>query len=81
MRRLCKRVCSLAEQYASIPMLSRTHGQPASPTTLGKEMAVFAYRMYRQLEIVEKCTILGKFAGATGNYNAHFAAVRFLVIF
>lgn len=55
-------------------MLSRTHGQTASPTTMGKEMAVFAYRLARQRRAVAAVPLLGKFAGAVGNYNAHLSA-------
>lgn len=64
----------LAEQYANIAMLSRTHGQPASPTTLGKEMANVAYRLHRQREQIAQVSLMGKFNGAVGNYNAHLAA-------
>jgi adenylosuccinate lyase len=64
----------LAEQYAETPMLSRTHGQPASPTTLGKEFANVAYRLHRQREQVGQVRLMGKFNGAVGNYNAHLAA-------
>ncbi|HIE02628.1 MAG TPA: adenylosuccinate lyase [Thiotrichaceae bacterium] len=64
----------LAEQYANLPMLSRTHGQPASPTTLGKEIANVAYRLHRQDEQIAHIPLMGKFNGAVGNYNAHFAA-------
>ncbi|WP_455212806.1 adenylosuccinate lyase [Kaarinaea lacus] len=64
----------LAHQYADQPMLSRTHGQPASPTTLGKEMANFVYRMQRQSQQLEEVPILGKINGAVGNYNAHISA-------
>ena len=64
----------LAEQYADIPMLSRTHGQLASPTTLGKEFANVAYRLHRQREQVAQVPLMGKFNGAVGNYNAHLAA-------
>jgi len=64
----------LAEQYANLPMLSRTHGQPASPTTLGKEIANVAYRLQRQGEQIAHIPIMGKFNGAVGNYNAHLAA-------
>lgn len=60
--------------HAEVPMLSRTHGQAASPTTLGREMAVFAHRLARQRQQVASVPIRGKFAGAVGNYNAHFAA-------
>ena len=64
----------LAKDHAEIPMLCRTHGQPASPSTLGKEMANVAYRLSRQIEQIQSVTILGKFNGAVGNYNAHFSA-------
>ncbi|KAL5717532.1 adenylosuccinate lyase [Ranunculus cassubicifolius] len=74
MDEVIKGICNMAKQYAYIPMLSRTHGQPASPTTLGKEMAVFAVRLSRERKIISKVTLLGKFAGAVGNYNAHLAA-------
>ena len=65
---------NLAHQYAAIPMMSRTHGQPASPTTLGKEFANVVHRMRRQLKQIEAVEILGKFNGAVGNYNAHLIA-------
>ncbi len=65
---------ALAEQYADLPILSRTHGQPASPTTLGKEIANVAYRLHRQREQVAQIPLIGKFNGAVGNYNAHLAA-------
>ncbi|CAN1257136.1 Sedoheptulose-1,7-bisphosphatase, chloroplastic [Linum perenne] len=74
MDELIKDISSMAEQYASIPLLSRTHGQPASPTTLGKEMAVFAARLSEQKEEISQVKIKGKFAGAVGNYNAHISA-------
>ncbi len=64
----------LAHEYAEQPMLSRTHGQAASPTTLGKEMANSAYRLKRQREQLLIVPLLGKFNGAVGNYNAHLAA-------
>ena len=64
----------LARSYATTPMLARTHGQPASPTTLGKEMANVAYRLQRQREQLAAVPILGKINGAVGNYNAHLAA-------
>ncbi len=64
----------LAKEYAEIPMLSRTHGQPASPTTLGKEIANVVSRLHRQRQQVENVPLMGKFNGAVGNYNAHFAA-------
>lgn len=55
-------------------MLAKTHGQPASPTRLGKELKVFTYRLSRQLELLKKVAISGKFGGATGNFNAHHVA-------
>ncbi|XZQ55268.1 MAG: adenylosuccinate lyase [Arsenophonus sp.] len=60
--------------YHNIPLLSRTHGQPASPTTIGKEFANFTYRMERQYRQLKKIEILGKINGAVGNYNAHLSA-------
>ena len=72
--RLVKAVATLARQYAEQPMLARTHGQPASPTTLGKEMAVFAQRLRRQRKQLAAVELLGKMNGAVGNWNAHFAA-------
>lgn len=63
-----------AEEWAEIPMLAKTHGQPASPTRLGKEIKVFAYRLERQLETLKQVPITAKFGGATGNYNAHRVA-------
>ncbi len=64
----------LAHRYAAVPMMSRTHGQPASPTTLGKEFANVVHRMRRQLRQREAVEMLGKFNGAVGNYNAHLSA-------
>jgi adenylosuccinate lyase len=64
----------LAHRFADQPMLSRTHGQPASPTTLGKEMANFVYRMQRQRDQIAAVPLLGKLNGAVGNYNAHLVA-------
>jgi adenylosuccinate lyase len=64
----------LAALYADLPMLSRTHGQTASPTTLGKEMANFAARFKRQITQIQNCQFLGKLNGAVGNYNAHHVA-------
>ncbi|KAF4385306.1 hypothetical protein G4B88_026589 [Cannabis sativa] len=64
----------MAEDNARISMLSRTHGQPASPTTLGKEMAIFAVRLSRERRDISQVEIMGKFAGAVGNYNAHLVA-------
>ncbi len=67
-------VVSLAQTYASVPMLSRTHGQTATPTTLGKEMANVAARLQRQLTVAQTAEFLGKMNGAVGNYNAHLIA-------
>ncbi len=64
----------LAHQHAEIPMLSRTHGQPASPTTMGKEMANVVYRLQKQRNQLANVEILGKINGAVGNYNAHLSA-------
>lgn len=64
----------LAHGYAEIPLLSRTHGQPASPTTLGKEMANVVYRLQRQQQQILAAQYLGKINGAVGNYNAHISA-------
>ncbi|MEK6805367.1 MAG: adenylosuccinate lyase [Pseudomonadota bacterium] len=72
--RLIKMLAGLAHQYAEQPMLSRTHGQPASPTTLGKEIAVFSQRLRRQRRHLAEVEILGKINGAVGNFNAHLAA-------
>lgn len=74
MQRTVAAIRDLAKRYAEQPLLSRTHGQPASPTTLGKEMANVAYRLQRQLEQVQTCEYFGKINGAVGNYNAHFSA-------
>ena len=63
-----------AHEWKDIPMLAHTHGQPASPTTLGKEWGVFAYRLRRQLDELERIPFTAKFGGATGNFNAHLAA-------
>ena len=63
-----------AEAWKDIPMLARTHGQPASPTRLGKEVAVFAYRIRQQMTLLRQTPMSAKFGGATGNYNAHHVA-------
>ena len=68
------RLIDLAHQHAALPMLARTHGQPASPTTLGKEMANVAYRLQRQTQQIISVPMLGKINGAVGNYNAHLSA-------
>jgi adenylosuccinate lyase len=74
MRRLVFRLGEMAERYAELPMLSRTHGQSASPTTLGKEIANLAWRLKRLKETFLAVEALGKMNGAVGNYNAHLAA-------
>ena len=74
LRRLVFRLGEMAEQYAALPMLSRTHGQAASPTTLGKEIANLAWRLRRLKEAFLAVQALGKINGAVGNYNAHLAA-------
>ena len=71
---LIGRLDSMAREHAGLPMLARTHGQPASPTTLGKELAVFVHRLKRQLGVLDGVPVLAKCSGATGNYNAHYAA-------
>ena len=63
-----------AEEWASIPMLAKTHGQPASPTRLGKELMVYVYRLRTQINQLRAVPVSGKFGGATGNFNAHHAA-------
>jgi adenylosuccinate lyase len=74
MRAIREDMAALAKTHAQQPMLSRTHGQTASPTTLGKEMANVAYRLSRQIRQIENVEYLGKINGAVGNYNAHLAA-------
>ncbi|ACV26465.1 adenylosuccinate lyase [Kangiella koreensis] len=71
---VCQSIRSLAAQFAEIPMMARTHGQPASPSTMGKEMANVVYRLERQLKQIQNQEILGKINGAVGNYNAHLSA-------
>ena len=63
-----------AEAWKNVPMLAKTHGQPASPTRLGKEIMVFVYRLTEQLNSLKACKLTAKFGGATGNYNAHHVA-------
>lgn len=74
MQKIIDEIAALAETHADQPMLSRTHGQTASPTTLGKEMANVAYRLHRQLKQFNNVELLGKINGAVGNYNAHLSA-------
>lgn len=63
-----------ADEWRQLPMLAKTHGQPASPTRLGKEIRVFSYRLRRQLAMLDAVPVSGKFGGATGNFNAHLTA-------
>jgi adenylosuccinate lyase len=72
--KLMARLDAMASEWADVAMLARTHGQPASPTRLGKEIGVFAYRLHTQAEILRGATVSGKFGGATGNFNAHHVA-------
>lgn len=74
MKEILNAISTLAKTHASQPMLSRTHGQTASPTTLGKEFANVAYRLARQIKQFENVELLGKINGAVGNYNAHLSA-------
>ncbi|MGL4178798.1 MAG: adenylosuccinate lyase [Dermatophilaceae bacterium] len=74
-RALLDRLAAMATGLRDVPMLAHTHGQPATPTTMGKELAVLAWRMRRQLDRVEDAEYLGKLNGATGTYGAHLAAV------
>jgi len=74
MDRVTDQLVALSEQLAEQPMLSRTHGQTASPTTVGKELANVVYRLKRQRGLISKTPLLGKINGAVGNYNAHLSA-------
>jgi len=74
METLLGTLAAFASQTADLPMLSRTHGQPASPTTMGKELAVFAHRLAREWRLFHDVHVPGKFNGAVGNFNAHLAA-------
>ncbi len=74
MQAIVKAIAVMAERYADVPMLARTHGQTASPTTVGKEMANVAIRLHRQVQQIQAVPILGKINGAVGNYNAHLSA-------
>ena len=71
---LLEKLRGLSQETAATPMLSRTHGQPATPTTLGKELAVFVFRLQRQLSRIDGQAFLGKFSGATGTYAAHLVS-------
>jgi adenylosuccinate lyase len=74
LRQLVAKLDALAATWAGVPMLARTHGQPASPTRLGKELKVFGERLARQLEALAAVPFAAKFGGATGNFNAHHVA-------
>ena len=71
---LIAQLSTYAEEWKDIPMLAKTHGQPASPTRLGKEVQVYVYRLQSQLDELKACKLTAKFGGATGNYNAHHVA-------
>ena len=71
---ITEKLADMAKTFADVPMLSRTHGQTASPTTVGKEIANVVYRLRRQLEQISSVPLLGKINGAVGNYNAHLSA-------
>ncbi|MEN9989256.1 MAG: hypothetical protein RL508_235 [Actinomycetota bacterium] len=71
---LLTKLREMSASYAEVPMLSRTHGQPATPTTMGKELAVFIYRLERQVKAINAQEYLGKFSGATGTFSAHVIA-------
>ena len=72
--RLIDTLEEMAAKWADIPMLAKTHGQPASPTRLGKEIGVFAYRLHQAVRLLDVVPVSGKFGGATGNFNAHLTA-------
>ncbi len=74
LQKLIDKLNSLSHEWQDIPMLARTHGQPASPTRLGKEIAVFTERLEQQLKLLEQVPYAAKFGGATGNFNAHHLA-------
>lgn len=73
-KKIIETISAQAKTYRDLPLLSRTHGQPATPSTIGKEFANVAYRLQRQLKQLQTVEILGKINGATGNYNAHIVA-------
>mmetsp|Transcript_8532 Transcript_8532/g.14386 ORF Transcript_8532/g.14386 Transcript_8532/m.14386 type:complete len:309 (-) Transcript_8532:148-1074(-) len=74
LKSLLQRLEQMSEEYADIPIMCRTHGQSATPSTVGKELANYAYRLRRQVRNIERVEIMGKFNGATGNLNAHLVA-------
>ena len=71
---IIKQLSDMAMEYADVPMMAKTHGQPASPTTMGKEMANVVYRLKYQLNLLSQVTLFGKLNGAVGNFNAHYSA-------
>lgn len=74
LQELIDQLNTYVEEWKDIPMLAKTHGQPASPTRLGKEVKVFAYRLEQQVALLKACPMTAKFGGATGNFNAHHVA-------
>jgi len=74
LQKLIDKLKALSSEWKDIPMLARTHGQPASPTRLGKEIAVFIERLHQQIQLLEQIPFAAKFGGATGNFNAHHLA-------
>ena len=74
MEELIAQLQAYADEWKDVPMLAKTHGQPASPTRLGKEIQVFVYRLTEQLQTLKACKLTAKFGGATGNFNAHHVA-------
>ena len=74
LQQIADTLTAMAHEFADVPMLSRTHGQTASPTTVGKEFANVAYRLKRQISLISAVPMLGKINGAVGNYNAHISA-------
>lgn len=74
LQELIDQLTAYAEEWKDVPMLAKTHGQPASPTRLGKEVMVYVYRLNEQLKSLKACRITAKFGGATGNFNAHHVA-------
>ena len=73
-KELVEQLRTYADEWKDVSMLAKTHGQPASPTRLGKEIMVYVYRLEKQLEMLTACPMTAKFGGATGNYNAHNVA-------
>lgn len=76
LQELIQQLQTYADEWKDVAMLARTHGQPASPTRLGKEVEVYVYRLEQQLAQLDACPYSAKFGGATGNFNAHHVAIR-----